>query len=528
MTDFLAHHTVLLLFLVLALGTALGKVSIRGIAIGPAAVLFTALGFSAYHESLALPAIVGTLGLSLFAYTIGITAGPSFFASLRRGIKPVIAVAATLAVSGAIAYGLGQIFGFSPGITAGLYAGANTNTPGLAAAIEHVADPSEPTVAYSLTYTGGVLVMLAAAQWALSRRSEHRQPIEPEHNISNINIEVKHDLGLTARELGKTPYGSVVFSRRQLPGDDAGMEICGPDTKLGVGDVVLAVGVQPALQFVVKVLGERTQLHLEDNRHDIDFRRVVLSEKALYGRPISDLRLWTDFGVRATRIRRADHDFVATADFVVQAGDRLRLAGPRPQLARAAKHLGDSEHGTSELNPVGLALGMALGLLLGAIPIDLPGVGILTLGHAAGPLIAGLVLGRIQRTGPVVWGLPHQSAEVLTQFGILLFLAFAGGRAGAAFVSAITSPLGWKLIAVGLIMTAFHALALLFLTTRWIRGSGEQCSGFLSGSQTQPAVLAFANAATKHDERVALSYALVFPVAMVVKIAICQILAVIG
>lgn len=528
MTSFLAHHTILLLFVILALGTALGKITIRGIAIGPAAVLFTALGFSAYHESLTLPPIVGTLGLAIFAYTIGLVAGPSFFGSLKSGAKPVAIVAATLTASGALAYVLGKSLGLSPGIVAGLYAGSHTNTPGLAAAIEHVSDPSEPTVAYSLTYTGGVLVMLAIAQWALAkRRSGDGKAAESEH-ITNLSIQVNHATGLTVQELSRTPHGSVVFSRRQAADDTGDLDICGPDTTLEIGDIVLAVGSQRALQYVVKVLGEAADQDLDDDRQVIDFRRVVLSEKSLYGRPISDLRLWSDFGVRATRVRRADHDFVAKAGFVVQAGDRIRLAGPRPQLAKAAKHLGDSEHGTSELNPVGLALGMALGLLLGTVPFVVPGIGVLTLGHAAGPLIAGLVLGRLQRSGPVVWGLPHQSADVLTQFGILLFLAFAGGRAGAAFITAVSSPLGWKLIAAGLVLTAFHGLVLLFLMLRFVRCSGEQFGGFVSGSQTQPAVLAFANAMTKNDERVALSYALVFPVAMVVKIAMCQVLTILG
>jgi putative transport protein len=46
----------------------------------------------------------------------------------------------------------------------------------------------------------------------------------------------------------------------------------------------------------------------------------------------------------------------------------------------------------------------------------------------------------------------------------------------------------------------------------------------IAGSQTQPAVLAYANDTTGFDQRVALGYALVYPVAMVAKIVVCQIL----
>ena len=83
--DLAADNALLLLFSLVALGSALGMVRWRGFALGPAAVLFVALAFSAYDERLKLPVVIGQLGLALFAYTIGVAAGPSFFATLRGG-----------------------------------------------------------------------------------------------------------------------------------------------------------------------------------------------------------------------------------------------------------------------------------------------------------------------------------------------------------------------------------------------------------------------------------------------------------
>ena len=51
----------------------------------------------------------------------------------------------------------------------GAYAGALTNTPALAAASARAADPAAPTIGYSITYLGGVVVMLAVAAWSLRR-----------------------------------------------------------------------------------------------------------------------------------------------------------------------------------------------------------------------------------------------------------------------------------------------------------------------------------------------------------------------
>ncbi len=46
----------------------------------------------------------------------------------------------------------------------------------------------------------------------------------------------------------------------------------------------------------------------------------------------------------------------------------------------------------------------------------------------------------------------------------------------------------------------------------------------MAGTQTQPAVLAYANDVTRADPRVNLGYALVYPVAMIVKVVLAPIL----
>jgi putative transport protein len=46
----------------------------------------------------------------------------------------------------------------------------------------------------------------------------------------------------------------------------------------------------------------------------------------------------------------------------------------------------------------------------------------------------------------------------------------------------------------------------------------------VAGTQTQPAVLAYANDTTRADPRVNLGYALVYPVAMITKVILAPIL----
>lgn len=525
MTKLLVENPVFLLFCVLAVGTALGNLRWRGLGLGPAAVLFVALAFSAYDERLALPEVLGTFGLAVFAYAIGVTAGPSFFSSLRAGAGPVVLVFTTLAACGLATWGLARLLGFGPGTAAGLYAGADTNTPGLAAALVRLDGAPEPTVAYSLTYVGGVLVMLIAAAFVLRRSSDVPATDEQVVSIANATIKVTRDNAMQVRELTYTPYGRVIFSRYQRP--DGEISMTDGATVLRPGDRVLAIGPADALRHVTKQLGRRSKLQLELDRSELDYRRIVLSQKTFYGRTVADLKLWEKLGARATRVRRGDQDFLATDDFVLQAGDRIRVAAPREQMAKVAAYLGDSDHGTSDINPLGLALGLAAGLAVGTIPIHLPGLGAFALGSAAGPLIIGLVLGRIGRTGPLVWTLPHQAAETLTQVGLLLFLGYAGGRAGSAFIDAVRSPLGLKIVLAGLVVTLLHALALVIVGRRLLRMAGTKLAGLIAGSQTQPAVLAYANESSGYHQLVSLGYALVYPVAMVTKILVAQLLTMI-
>lgn len=522
MVDVLLERPILLLFVILAVGTALGALRFRRFALGPAAVLFTALAFSAYDERLALPEVLGTFGLAVFAYAIGVTAGPSFFASLRTGIKPVGLVAGALAGLGVLALLLGRLLGFDIGTVAGVYSGATTNTPALAAAVIRLGGAPEPTVAYSISYLGGVLVMLGAAILAL--RSGERHPTADDKrkpaSVGTATIEVTRDNALNVGEVTQTPYGRVVVSR--YVGDDDVVRIAEGSLVLRPGHTFHAIGPGRALAHLTKQLGRSSDLRLELDRTELDFRRMVLSQRKFFGRTVADLHLFERFGARATRVRRADQDFLATDDFVLQAGDRIRVAAPREHMGQVAQYLGDSEHGTADINPLGLAIGLALGLLLGAVPFHVPGLGPLELGQAAGPLIVGLVLGRLQRSGSIVWTLPHQAAETLTQIGLLLFLAYAGGRAGSAFIEAMSTPLGMQILLVGLLLTALHAAVLFVVGRRVLEQSGPRVAGLMAGSQTQPAVLAHANDATGFDPRVALGYALVYPVAMVVKIVVVQ------
>ena len=159
--ELLAEHPVLLLFLVVGLGAAVGHVTVKGIGLGAAAVLFLALVFgglgSAHDVELVVPPAFGTLGLTLFTFTVGVVSGAEFFASLRKSLRLIASMMGVLCTGALVAVGLGRVLDLSPATVAGTFAGAVTNTPALAAARDAAGDQTAPTGGYAGAYVFGVV-----------------------------------------------------------------------------------------------------------------------------------------------------------------------------------------------------------------------------------------------------------------------------------------------------------------------------------------------------------------------------------
>ncbi len=529
----LIDNPVLLLFVVIGVGAALGSVRVKGVALGPAAALFVGLAVSAYDDRLAnTPAIVSQIGLALFIYTVGLASGPSFLAELRRGgSKVLIGVTVLLALFTAALAGVGLLFGFDAGERAGLFAGSLTNTPALSAALQTLGkrvaagEVTDPVVGYSLAYPFGVLMMLFAAQWSLRRRrvpsSDSRVASEPAaRSATSATFRVERADVPPLGELRQWHGSHLAFSRYEHAGR---VELATTDVRLVVDDLCVVIGVPDEVERFIEWIGERSTRHLALDRTTFDFRRISVSNRALAGVHLRDLDLEGRFGATVTRVRRGDTDVVADHDFVLRLGDRLRVVGPASRLPDVAVVLGDSDRSLGEVDAMGFAIGMSIGLLIGLISIPLPGGGSVELGVGGGPLIAGLVLGTFSRTGRITWQVPHAANLTLRQLGILIFLASVGIRSGATFADAAGTAVGAQLALAALIVTSVLAAASLLLM-RLLRSTPESAAGQIAGIETQPAVHAYAAERTEGDERVDAGYALVLPLAMIIKLILVQLL----
>ena len=130
LTDTLAANPVLLLFVVAALGFAIGRIRIGGFSLGVAAVLFAGIAVGALDHRLKLPEPFWVLGLALFVYTVGLASGPGFVAAMRRrGLAANAVIVTAIAASALVAYGAHSALGSKASADRRLHRAARRTRP---------------------------------------------------------------------------------------------------------------------------------------------------------------------------------------------------------------------------------------------------------------------------------------------------------------------------------------------------------------------------------------------------------------
>ncbi|MBT1072836.1 aspartate:alanine exchanger family transporter [Pelotalea chapellei] len=541
MIKILIENPLILLFLVAAIGYPLGHIRIGGSSLGVAAVLFVGLAIGSLDPNMKLPEIIYVLGLALFVYTVGLSSGPSFTASLlREGLRNNLLIAGILIFVAALTVVVQKIFHLKATITVGMFAGSFTNTPALAGALEtikHLAPKetlnqlvTEPVVGYSIAYPMGVIgvviaISIAQKLWNIDYVKEAKSlrmfgSLNEVLNVRTARVRNQEALAATIEELNEKHDWHVMFGRIKRKGR---FLMANPSARFELDDQVAVVGVEEDLDAAMNFLGGQSSEDIHFERSEFDTRRIFVSNPKVVGRKIKTLHLNEQHGAMITRIRRGDADFLAHGDTILELGDRVRVLAPRDNMNAVSDYFGDSYRAVSEVDILTFSFGLALGLLLGIIPIPLPGGITFRLGFAGGPLIVALILGTIGRTGKLVWTLPYSANMTLRQIGLVFFLAGIGTRAGYGFLSTFTNGGGITIFLAGAVLTLIAAVTTLWIGHRLMRIPMSLLIGMVAGLFTQPAVLGYALEQTDNDLP-NIGYASVYPMAMIAKILLAQAL----
>lgn len=152
-----------IIFVILLVGYAVGRITVCGLNLGSAGVLLVALVFG--HFGVTVPDVVGDIGLILFVAAVGLIAGPNFFRNFKINAKSYILLGVIIILAGALVCAAGVFLLDVPSdVSAGLLSGALTSTPGLGAAKEAVAIAGNASAGYSIAYIFGVVGVVLFVQ----------------------------------------------------------------------------------------------------------------------------------------------------------------------------------------------------------------------------------------------------------------------------------------------------------------------------------------------------------------------------
>ncbi|MBU1370877.1 MAG: transporter [Bacteroidetes bacterium] len=528
MSDFL-HEGYFILFAIIALGLMLGNARYKGFSLDSSAVIFVALLLG--HLGFSIPEAFQKLGLLLFIFTIGIQAGPGFFEVFRRYGRQLIVIAFTLIASAAmLTYAAMLFFDLPADLAIGVFNGALTSTPGLAAAIEATGS-AVTAVGYGIAYPVGVVGVILFVQLFpgllrvnLKKEKEHYrdQLLEDHPGIVNKILKVTNQniAGKSLRELDLRGMTGAVVSRVKQQG-----KTFAPNAKtvLQLGDLIKVVGNEDAISRMELLAGVSIDEDLSfDERYEVSW--MLVTNKSSVNKSIRELNL-TALNATITRIRRSGIDLTPHPHSRLRFGDKLLISGSSQEMVQVQKLLGNDARRLSETNFLPIALGIVLGIGVGAISIPIFGLFDFSLGLTGGVLAVALIMSNIGKTGPILWSMSGSGNQLLRRLGLLLFMATVGTNAGAEMAGVIEQD-GFRLIGIGAAITLLPMFAAALVAHYAFKMNMLSLLGVLTGAMTSTPGLAAIDSKTETDAP-SVAYAAVYPLALVLMILFSQLLSII-
>ena len=536
-------HTILIYCIVISLGVMFGRIKVRGVSFGIAFVLFAgiALGHFGFSADEKVVEFIKDFGLILFVYSIGLQVGPGFFSSFRRAGLTLNMLAMAVVFLGAVTtLTIHYLTGISLPMLVGVMSGAVTNTPGLGAAqqaLEQIwitPDIPEISLGYAVAYPFGVLgiiltMIMIRVLFKVNTKEEldmYKRDQNPEEKMPDaISIMVTNrDLfGVSIREIPGIIEHSFVISRVLHNGE---LVIAGPDTIVHEKDIILVVAAKAIIPDIIRRTGVKSNLDLTAMSGKLVSRRILVSNKNVFGKSLGSLKLRTRYHINITRVYRSGIEFLGSPEIRLQPGDRLTIVGDEGSIEKLTNEIGDSVRRLEEPNLIPIFIGILFGVLLGSIPFKIPGVlHPVKLGLAGGPLIVAILLSRYGYRLQLVSYTTPSANYMIREMGIVLFLASVGITAGEKFIPSLLTGDGFIWMAYGAVITLLPVLTVGLAGRFFFRRNYLEMCGMLAGSTTDPPALAFANTIAD-SEAPAIAYATVYPLVMFLRIFLAQLMIV--
>lgn len=513
LVGFMQHHATLVLFVCICLGYLIGSLRLGRVRLGGVCgTLLVAMVLGQADVEVAPGA--SQVAFALFIFSLGYVAGPQFVASFRREdlrlmIFPVVeVVAATALVLGATA-----LFGFGPGVAAGLFAGATSQSAALgtaAEALDHIglspaalgSEQADLASAYSLCYLCGLITIvvfstqLAPAVMRIDVRAEAVALAQRLRGTGRPDVQLPPDLlgrvhrvgtaspstvaELEAR-IGSGVLVSAVLHEGQLLPRQPGLE-------LAPTDLVQLVGRRQGLASLSTQVGEEVwdvplAFPATVPSLDIMITRGALSRSAPRWQELASGT--GDVGV--VEVRRHDRVLETLHARDLQPGDVLTVVGPAEALRRAGGHFGKPIDRSIQADWAYLGGGLVVGVLIGLVDLRWGPLN-MTVGTGGGVLLAGLLFGWFRMRRSTIGAYAPAAAEVIKDLGLTIFVGVAG-LTGAPRVAGMIRELGLVLPSIAVLVSAVPAIISLLIARRVLRLPAPLALGAVAGQQcSTPAV----------------------------------------
>ena len=504
----------LAMFMAVAVGFWLGKFKFGNFALGTVTA------------SLLAGLVIGQLGVHmgrelrwglflLFLFANGYSVGPQFFAALKRdGVKPMVlsVVITVVGVVGALV--MARLLQLDIGMTAGLFAGALTQSAAIGTATDAIMALPLPeaerlrlanhvAIADALTYVFGafgVIVFTSVIAPVLLRvdlRAEAKK-LEAQLGITTqtpgllsgaqkfalraYSLDRPEFAGRAVRDIESSVPGHRFFVERIRRGG----EIIDPqpDTILRAGDLIMLYGRHDSMVAVGPRFGEEVH-DSEFMDIPIEILEVVVTNPQLIGPTLAELVRSEAFDLRSVGLRKLTRGTTVVPhgeQTVLDRGDVVELIGPQRAIARVATAIGYPLHPTNTTSLSVLGFGIVLGAIVG-LPYLVVGNIKLTLSVSVGALLLGLLLGWLRSIRPTFGTIPAPTLQFMIDFGLAAFVAGAGLQAGPEFVKAV-KELGPSVLLAGAVLTLVPQLAALAVGHYVLKMNPLLLLGGLAGAQT--------------------------------------------
>ncbi|MEZ8734566.1 aspartate:alanine antiporter [Vibrio sp. 10N.261.52.C11] len=478
----LEQNPILLIFVVLSIGLAIGKIRFGSLQLGNSiGVLITSLimghlGFSFNADAL-------TIGFMLFIYCVGIEAGPNFFGIFfRDGKHYLILSLVVLSTAIALTYFSSHYLGLGFGLSAGMMAGALTATPILVGAQDALNSGlaelprnmdlsliiENLSVGYAMAYLVGLISMImfarlipklqkvnlhdSAEQIAQERglgASGQRKVYLPIIRAYRVGPElISWTDGKNLRELGIYRQTGCYIERIRRNGILAHPD---GDAILQEGDEIALVGfpdsharLDPSFRNGKEVF-DRNLLDLR-----IVEEEIVVKSDSIAGKRLSDLNL-SEYGCFLSRVVRAQIEMPMDLNIVLSKGDVLQVSGEKSRVHGLAEKIGFISIHSQMADLMAFCSFFILGILFGLITMTFGQVSF-GLGNAVGLLLSGIMLGFLRANHPTFGYVPQGALNMVKDLGLMFFMVGIGLSAGGKIFEHLTQ-VGPQVIGIALVVS---------------------------------------------------------------------------